>query len=190
MEPTASEWVAASCDPHTLIGSFFTPKFLHVHPLKSLPLIESLRWLVELGGCYAVWIIEEKQRKKEGARCVNWPIALHPEPASLRNPRLTLHSRASTHTSVWREIELGWLFATWSSRRAEARAYVWENMDLNSMEGQFKVELHLPSYSRETTTFYCCTGVCVCVHVCVWVSVSVCLSGWASEWVLCPPGFF
>lgn len=51
MEPTVSEWVAASCDPHTLIGSFLTAKFLHVHPLKSLPFIDSLRWLVVLGGC-------------------------------------------------------------------------------------------------------------------------------------------
>ena len=33
------------------------------------------------------------------------------------------------------------------------------------MEGQFKVGLHLPSSSRETTTFYRCTWVCMCVCV-------------------------
>lgn len=95
-------------------GSFWWSAHTHTHwcflncqvspcpppPPKSLPLIDSLRWLVELGGCYTVWIIEEKQRKKEGARRVNWPIAPHPEPASLRNPRLTPHSRASTRTGV------------------------------------------------------------------------------------------
>lgn len=95
-----SVWVSGSFLWPTHTHRFSLPSFSMSTPSSLFLSLNSLRWLVELGGCYTVWIIEEKQRKKEGVRRVNWPIALHPEPASWRNSRLTLHSRASTRSGV------------------------------------------------------------------------------------------
>lgn len=85
MEPTVNEWVAFSCGAHRVISSFFTP-------LGSWWLAQRLR------GCYSVWIIEERERKRGGEMCKLTLSEPHPKPALLRNPHSTVPIAGS---AIW-----------------------------------------------------------------------------------------
>lgn len=71
MEPAANEWVAASRRARGFISSFFSPKFLRaLPPPEPALLILSSWWLAgSPRGRYSVWIIEERERKREGEIC-------------------------------------------------------------------------------------------------------------------------
>lgn len=80
MEPAVNEWVAASRRAHGFISSFFAPKFLHALLPPSLLSSSSAHgdWPGDPRGRYSVWIIEARERKREGEICKLTLSHLHP----------------------------------------------------------------------------------------------------------------